>query len=76
MRFRSNSKDSPAINSQSRRRVDIASRSGGIFGIGDACCDRKPFRAVDFFLEVEFFREGELLWEGEPSCEPFSMNLL
>ncbi len=80
VRFRSNSKVSPAMDSQSRRRLDIASSSGGIFGAGDARRDRDSLRRVEFFLECECFWGGEpvwergLFWDGEPPCEPFSTN--
>ena len=76
LRSNSNSKDSPAIDSQSRRRADIASSSGGIFGAGEARCDRDTFRRAEFFLEGEcfwggeLFRGGEFFWGGEPPCEP------
>ena len=80
LRSNSNSKVSPAIDSQSRRRADIASSSGGIFGDGEARCDRDTFRRAEFFLEVEFFLGGELFRgveffkEGEPPCEPLSTD--
>ena len=72
--------------SQSSRRLDIASSSGGLFGAGEARCDRETVRAVEFFLECEcfwggepvwergLFWDGELLREGEPPCEPSSSS--
>ena len=74
------SKFSPRIYSSSRRLLDIASSSGGIFGAGDARCDRDAFRRVELFLECECFLGGEpvwergLFWDGEPPYEPFSTN--
>ncbi len=55
VRFRSNSKVSPAIYSQRRRRADIASSSGGLFSAGEARCERDAIRRIEFFLEGVFF---------------------